>query len=401
MLRRFVILAASLSHLPAQPRSPVDTAWELVAKGDRAQAVQVLQQFIQTNPGNGDARLLLGSILTESGDYPAAILHLTEGVRLLPRKADAHNALGEAQIAAGDDVAGEASFRKSIALDGKFAQPRINLAVILLKNGNPKEAGDHLDRALTSLGRSPEAAHPLYLRGKVYSETDAPEKAVAVLKQAVALQPDFEEAWSDLGEAQKVIFDDDAAFAAYRRSVELNPDNAVSQYRLGAEYLRRGDAHQAVSHLQQAFRLDPENQSTANSLQLALRKDGQTEEADRVKGKLTEILRKIDKESQDAFNALRLNNEGAELEKAGDLKAATEKYRAALMLDPKHVGIRVNFAVALLRQAEWADGLRQLREAARRDPNNQKIKAALADALDQAPPQFGGNGKAPSPATRR
>ena len=167
----------------------------------------------------------------------------------------------------------------------------------------------------------------------------------------------------------------------------------ISQYRLGAEYLHQGKAHEAVPHLQESFRLNPKNQSTLYSLQMALRQDGQLEGAAQVKKQLAELLRSIDKESQDAFLALRLNNEGAALEKTGDLSAALEKYRKASSLDPNHTGIRLNFGVALLRGGKWAEGLAELREVVRRDPGNVKAQAALRDALEQAPLEFGGKAK--------
>jgi tetratricopeptide (TPR) repeat protein len=141
----------------------------------------------------------------------------------------------------------------------------------------------------------------------------------------------------------------------------------------------------AVQHLRHSFRLNPRDQSTLYSLQSALRQDGQLEESKRIKEKLAEVLREIDRESQNAFNALRLNNEGAALEKTGDLPSALEKYRQAVALDPAHIGIRVNFAVASLRLGNWAQGIAELREALRRDPANAQIKAALDDALRQAP----------------
>jgi tetratricopeptide (TPR) repeat protein len=191
--------------------------------------------------------------------------------------------------------------------------------------------------------------------------------------------------------------DDEGAFAAFQRSVELNPENAVSQYRLGAEYLRQGKAHEAVLHLRESFRLNPDNQSTLYSLQLALRQDGQLEQAKLIKEKLADLLRKIDKESQDAFTALRLNNEGAALEKKGEMRGANEKYREALTLDPDHVGIRVNFAVSLLRLGQWKEGISELRETLRRNPGNAEVKTALDDALEQAPVEFGGKGKKAGP----
>jgi protein O-GlcNAc transferase len=393
MTTRLLTALISAGLLLAQ-RSPLDTAWELVSQGKRREAVRVLEELIKTNPRDGDARLLLGSLLAEGGNRAEAIRHITEAVRLIPKSPLAHNALGEALQSAGDLPNARGAFEKAVALDSRFAQGHANLAqVLMLQGGESAAAAEHLDRAIGLFGSTPDAAYPMYLRAKIYAGQDELEKADAALKQAVTLQPDFGEAWSDLGQARKALLDDAGAFAAFQRAVDLNPENAISQYRLGAEHLRRGNAHDAVRHLQKSLVLDPGNQSTLNSLQLALRQDGQIEEAARVKEQLVKVLRGIDRKSQDAFAALRLNNEGAALEKAGDRSGAAEKYRAAVALDPEHVGIRLNFGVVLLRLGQWKEGLSELREALRRDPSNAQVKRALDNALEQAPPEFGGKGK--------
>lgn len=82
---------------------------------------------------------------------------------------------------------------------------------------------------------------------------------------------------------------------------------------------------------------------------------------------------------------MQLNNQGAKLEKAGNLVDALEKYRAALELSPEHVGFRINFAAALLRLGQWSQGVAELREALRRDPDNGAVKAALHEALAHVP----------------
>lgn len=396
MLLRLLIALACAAPLLAQG-TPVEAAWDLLAKGQRGQAVGLLERILGANPGDGEARLLLGSILVEDGKGSEAIAQLKEAVRLLPRSPLAHNALGEAFNGVGDMSAARPEFEKAVALDPKFAQAHANLGLVLVQAGESAAAARHLDRAIALMGQTPDAAHPHYLRAKIHTGRNEVEKAATELKTAVSLRPDFAEAWSDLGQARKTLLDDAGAFAAFQRAVELDPENAISRYRLGAEYLRRGEARLAVLHLGEAFRLNPEDQSTLYSLQLALRQDGQLEQAGRIREKLAEVLRKIDKESQDAFTALRWNNEGAVLEKTGDVRGAMEKYRAAAALDPTHVGIRVNLGVALLRLGRWKEGLSELREALGRDPDNASAKAALDDALEQAPVEFGGKGKRVSP----
>ena len=125
---------------------------------------------------------------------------------------------------AGDWKAAQADFQKAVDLDPAFAQAHANLGLALLQNAQPDAAAGHLDRAIKIFGNTPDAAHPHYLRAKIYTERNEIEKAAAELQQAVALRPDFAEAWSDLGEARKNLLDDDGAFAAYQRSWSSKPE---------------------------------------------------------------------------------------------------------------------------------------------------------------------------------
>jgi tetratricopeptide (TPR) repeat protein len=380
------ILSLMFCGILLAQRRPIDEAWDLAAKGQRDQAVRVLQDLVKRNPRDADVRLLLGSLLQEAGERSASIEQLSEAVRLRPRSAEAENALGEAYNAFGDKKAARAAFEKAVALNPGFAQAQVNLGLVLAEAGEFDASADHLNRAIKAMGHTADAAYPHYLLAKACTAQNKVKEAAAQLQQAVVLRPDFAEAWSDLGAARKTLLDDAGALAAMKRAVELKPADAVAQYRLGAEYLRQNQAHLAVVHLQAAYRLNPEDQSTLNALQSALRQDGQTEEANKVRRALADLLHQRDEARQNALSAVRINNEGAELQKSGDLRGAMEKYREALRLAPEHVGIRVNYAVALLRLGQWTEGLTQLHDALARDPNNAQIAAALKDAMAQAPP---------------
>lgn len=379
-----VWLAVACGGLSQAQRSGVEAAWDLVAKGQRGDAVTLLGKIVKTEPRNADARLLLGSLLMEAGQHAASIEQLSEAVRLRPNSAEAHNALGETFHAAGDNKAARPEFERAVAIDPAFAQAQVNLGLALLELGEMQPASGPLDRALKLLGRTADAAYPHYLRAKICSGNRDVASAAAHLEQAVALRPDFAEAWSDLGEARKALLDDAGALAAYQRAVELSPDDPVPQTRLGLKLLDLDRAHEAVPHLGEAVRLDPKNQSALYALQSALKKDGQTEQADAVRRQLAELIRARDRADQALVRAVETNNRGAELEKKGDLRGALENYRAALELQPEHAGIRTNLGVALLKLGQWNEGIAQLREALRRDPGNADLKRAIEDALDQA-----------------
>jgi len=371
--------------LAAAQTGSLDQAWSLLAKGQRAEAIRRLHEIISANPRDAEARVLLGSVLMEGGNAPESLAQLSEAVRLRPDWAQAQNALGEAFKAFGDPEAARKAFEKAAECDPRFAQAQINLGLVLTEAGEFSLAVSHLSRAIQLLGQRPEAAYPHYLLAKIYSDEAQVNRAAAELQQAVSLQPDFAEAWSDLGSVRKTLLDDAGALAAFEKAVQLAPGDPVAQTRLGTELLGQEKAHEAVPHLEEAVRLGPENQSALYNLHRALILDGHAGEAEAVKQKLNDLLRRQDQADQNAVAGIQLNNQGAALEKAGNLQGALEKYRAALERYPEHAGIRLNFAIALLRLGQWEQGIAELREVVRRDPNNISAKKALREALAQAP----------------
>jgi protein O-GlcNAc transferase len=381
----WIVLASVAFTTPMLAQQPtLETAWDLIGKGRRGEAITLLRQIIASKPADADARLLLGSVLMEEGQGAESVEQLRQAVRLKPGSSEAHNALGEAYNTFGQQKASRPEFEKAVEIDPRFAQAHVNLAAAMLQDGESQPAATHLDRAISLIGNTAEAAYPLYLRAKIHAEQREPAKAIPDLERAVKLRPDFAEAWSDLGEARRTLFDDEGALAAFRRAVELSPDDGVAQARYGAKLLDTGKAHEAVEHLDVAVRLDPRNQSALNSLQSALNKDGQTERASEVRRQLAALIRDRDKNDQNLVKAIEANNRGAELEKKGDVRAAVDRYRTALELQPDHVGIRTNLAVALLKLGNWDEGIAQMREALRRDPGNADLQKALDDALVQA-----------------
>lgn len=382
MILRILMVGCALNLVAQQP---LDRAWQLAAEGHRAEAIAILRGSIGSSPNNADQRLLLGSLLMEEGQKEESLAHLNAAVRLRPRSEEAQNALGEAYNKFGNVSAARTAFEKAVALKPTYGIAQSNLGLVLLSAGRPAAAATHLDHAIALLGQTDDAADAHYLRAKVYAGAGDPRQAERHLRQAVSIRPKFAEAWSDLGQARRVLLDDAGALNAFDHAVAANPEDPIAQYRLGSEYLRQAKPHLAVSHLEAATRLNPSDQSTLNSLQTALRQDGDFEAASKVKQRLMDLLLQKDLVNQNQLTAVKLNNDGAVLEKSGDLGGALLKYEEASRRYPEHLGIRLNYGLALLRTGRWQAGLDQLRDALKRDPTNLTVKQALDDALQQAP----------------
>jgi Flp pilus assembly protein TadD len=390
------LLASAAPGTAAQ--ASVDAARQLVANGAPQKAVDMLRPIVKAEPRNADARIVLGTALALEGIRSEAIAELREAVSLRPHSAEAYNSLGMVLSHFMEISAAREAFEKAIQLDPGIARPHVNLSTILAESGDFAAAAKHLDRAIQIEGGSPAAARAYFLRAQVRREQNAMEDSRTDLETAVRLRPDFAAAWSDLGLVRRLLQDETGALQAFERAVQLDPKDSTAQLRLGSQYLRDGKTRQAIAHLRDAARTQPDSRAVLYNLERALREDGQIEEARKVEARMAQLLLQSRQASETTRQSARLNNEGVQLEKSGNVRAALAKYEAALELDPEHNGFRLNLGLALCRLGRWDEGIVQIREVVRRDPNNAKAVKALYIALDRQRRKASAEKKAPEPA---
>jgi tetratricopeptide (TPR) repeat protein len=390
-----LIVVLACSELLASEQSSLERARELVSVGSFDKAEAMLRQTIAADPNNIEARVLLGTTLALRGVRGEAIEQLAEAVRLNPSSATAHNEFGTVLSRFVEVKAARQEFERALELDPGLVEAHVNLSLVLAQAGELAAAGDHVDRAIELQGNHPKAAYAHYLRAKIWASQDQIDEAMVELERAVHLRPDYAEAWSDLGGMRRLALDSAGAIEALQRAVALKPDDALAQYRLGQLCLQDGHALKAVEHLKQALFYAPNDRATLYNLMLALRKAGRVEETKLIERRMAELQHQSDRASEVGFAASDLNSEGIQLERSGDIRAALAKYRAALDLDPTGFGFRLNYALALCRLGRWQDGIVELREVLRLDPDNADAAKALYIAVDKAKPQSGDVRKRP------
>lgn len=379
-----VVLAVVLVGLGAVAfgQSDLQTVRGLVSQGSFDRAVAILRQMATTDPNRADVRMLLGTTLALEGVRAEAIEQMAEAARLNPRSAQTHNAYGRVLSRFVELKAARQEFEQALALDPSLAEAQVNLSLILAQEGDFSEAVEHLNRTIELQGNSPNAAYPHYLKAKIWGAQDQIDKSITELQKAVQLRADYEEAWSDLGGMRRLISDNGGAIEALQRAVALKPEDALAQYRLGQMYLQNGDSLRAINHLRKALTQTPNDSATLYNLMLALRKTGQAEEAKAIEKQIAAWKERNSRASEVGLAASALNSEGLQLEKSGNLRGALAKYRAALDLDPTGYGFRLNYALALCRVDRWQNGIAELREVLRVDPDNADAAKALYIAVD-------------------
>jgi Flp pilus assembly protein TadD len=397
-----LLMALLLAGLAAAEQASIGSARDLLAKGRLADAVVVLHEVVAADPGNVDARTLLGTTLAIQGRRSESIEQLNEVVRLRPDSPKAYNTLGMVLSRFVEVKAARGAFEKALDLDPNLAEARVNLALLLAQSGDFKQAGEQLDRAIQLQGDTRPAAYSHYLRARTWVAQKEMGKAASELEIAVKLRPDYAKAWSDLGGVQRLGGDAKGAQQSLERAVALDPDDETTQYRLGLQCLENREPHKAIEHLKVALQHDPDDRATLYNLALAFRRDGQEDEAKRIDDRLSKLNQARNKVAATGQAIGNLTDAGMALEKSGDVPAALEKYRAALDLDPTDTVLRLNYGLALCRLGRWQEGAGELREVLRLDPNNASAAKALYIARDEIEKQAAqaGKGVPPKPAQK-
>jgi tetratricopeptide (TPR) repeat protein len=350
-------------------------ARRLIAAGSIQEAVSLLHR----QPESADAYLLLGTALSLVPERTEALAAFGKAIALRPDSAAAHHTLALALGRFGEPEAAKREFERAITLDPNFDAAHVSLALILAQRKEPAAALSHLDRAL----RIAPNAYAEIVKGRVLMELDRTADAAGAFERAGKLQPGNADAFLELGLAQRKLLRDQDALASLRRALTLVPENASARAALGKLYLSLGQAQKAVEHLKAANRLRPGDRSVLYSLARALRVTGSDAEAEVINDRLKSVLEAAGNRSATMLEATALNNTGVELEKFGQTEAALAKYRAASDMDPFNPGFRRNLALSLCRLGRWKEGIAELREVLRLNPDDGEATRALYLALDQ------------------
>jgi protein O-mannosyl-transferase len=201
---------------------------------------------------NGDSWLAhynLANILRDSGNFPEAIFHYEETLRIDPGHSGAENNLGLALANSGQLAEAIPHYKRALTLRANYAAADLNL-------GN----------AWWGLGHNPEA--------------------IAAYQAALKLQPTYAAAWFNLGQSWSAISRWPEATAALAQAVHFQPDFpgarkslAAARNNWGIALYSSGNFPEAIAQFEQALKLDSGLAEAERNLAIVLRRVGREPEA--------------------------------------------------------------------------------------------------------------------------
>ncbi|PIO74291.1 tetratricopeptide repeat protein [Teladorsagia circumcincta] len=245
--------------------------------------------------------------------------------------AEAYSNLGNVFKERGELAEALENYKYAVRLKPDFIDGYINLAAALV-------AGGDLDQAvaayLSALNYNPE----LYC---VRSDLGNLLKAMGRLEDAKAVQldPNFLDAYINLGNVLKEARIFDRAVAAYLRALNLASNHAVVHGNLACVYYEQGLIDLAIDTYRRAIELQPNFPDAYCNLANALKEKGLVQEAENAyMTALGEAIR-IAPTFADAYS-----NMGNTLKEMGDAANAMQCYTRAIQINPAFADAHSNLA---------------------------------------------------------
>lgn len=227
-----------LSLLPEQARQPGTDAFRNAVAVFFQQELGRTAEFIQVSV---DAQLIrvtwrteanidplrLAVLRLKAGDYPRGVQLLRLALKLNPEDAEVRYNLGMALSDLGQLDEAIAQLQRAVEIRPSVADTRVALGVALYRKGLVAEAKPVLEAALDLEPDNPYALRNL--AGCLLKLSEAPDRAVQMLRKAMQLLPEDQQAWIGFAQALGAQGNDEESDRAYIRAIEINPHNQLAE----------------------------------------------------------------------------------------------------------------------------------------------------------------------------
>lgn len=172
------------------------------------------------------------------------------------------------------------------------------------------------------------------------------EEALDAFDKAIVLKPDFLKGHLGAGNTLRDMGKNKEAVSKFRLALAINPNFAEAYHYLGVTFIEQANLDDAVPVLRKAVALRPAYGEAQLTLASALEQSGKSTEALAIYQSILE---------RDPDNVPVLNNVGNILKNLGRMDEAIEQYEKALEIDPDHAPAYYNLSRSQMSQDDGDD----------------------------------------------
>jgi tetratricopeptide (TPR) repeat protein/SAM-dependent methyltransferase len=189
-----------------------------------------------------------------------------------------------------------------------------------------------------ALAIKPDYAEAYYNMGITLQEQGKLEEAIEAYNKSLAIKPDYAEAYNNLGATLQEQGKLEEAIDAYNKALAIKPDYAEAYYNMGITLQELGKLEEAIEAYNKALAIKPDYAEAYYNMGITLQEQGKLEEAIEAYNKSLAIK----PDYAEAYNNL-----GATLQEQGKLEEAIDAYNKALAIKPDYAEAYNNMGITL------------------------------------------------------
>ena len=228
-------------------------------------AVSAAQEQVKKNPDDVDAHTLLGQVyLRTLGDMQGAqasemlqraITEYETIARLKPNDLESKLLLGQLYALNNDHAKAEAEFKAAQTIDADSEEVVLRMAALFSEEGDAQRAAD----TLTAVPVEDRTARIEYALAESYDQLKKPKQAAAAYRRSLDIDPDNSDA--ERGLASALLADDqlDEALKVLNTLIAADPTDAQSEIRISEVQRRQGHYDEALATLEKAKSQAPDS----------------------------------------------------------------------------------------------------------------------------------------------
>ncbi len=380
--------------LDADPSSRLlqDGLAELYFKiGRIREAVTAAQDQVTKNPNDLEAHTLLGKVYLRSlGDMQNAqsgqMLQLAIGeyeklAQLKPDDVETHLLLGQLYGLNHDSAKAEAQFKAAQKIDANSEEVALNMARLYSEQGDPKRAAD----VLNAIPVDDRSARIEFALGASYEQLKKNKDAIAAYRRALNIEPDNLDTERGLANALLADGQLDEALKVLNGIVAAEPQDAQSQIHISEIERRQGHYDEALKTLDKAKPLAPESLELTYNEALLYDSLGRYDDATGVLTKLVADTAHADgkySDSEKANRSIFLDRLAIIYREENKTAEAVAAYKQLVALGGEYVKNGYQGQIDAYRDAhQWKEASAAAAEVAKAMPNDHAIQLMYAGQL--------------------
>ena len=345
-----------------------------------------------------------GETLASEGLIEEALSRFEQALNVAPENPEAIEAVGRALLHLDRLEEAEASFLDALELDPEWVAPRMGLAMVALRRDEPFKIVHHLERAIEADPEYPDAYVEL---GRYYGFMGEPALAKATFERWTRVHPEDADMLINAGLTAFDAADYAQAYAFFELAIEAASD---AQQKSGARTFRAnaldmlGRYAEAVAGYEEVIAETSDWWEAHANLGICHARNGHPDEAEAAFRRgleacpgspeiRDELAAHLLSERKNLHEALRLSEEAVALGRdeirhlhtlgearlsLGDEAGAEEAYRAVLALDPENPEAHLELGILHEHRGEVAKAEEHFVESLKADPANPRTLYSYA-----------------------